>query len=97
MTFSWGNKSHSPEANAKRKKTVGETMIKKKIEKGRQKNAWYCQICGKKYYTEKEKRKPKGKSEWYCQKCGEKHSRGNLKFSICEECFRKLILIKEKK
>jgi len=97
MTFSWGNKSHSPEANAKRKKTVGKTMIKKKIEKKREKNAWYCQICGKKYYTEREKRKPKGKSDWYCQKCGEKHSRGNLKFSICEDCFKKLILIKEKK
>jgi len=75
----------------KRKKTIGETMIEKKAEKGKQKNAWYCQNCGKKYYTEREKIKPKGKNEWHCQNCGKKHSRGNLKFSICEKCFKKLI------
>ena len=74
-----------------KKKTLGEVMEKKKIDRQREKNAWYCQECGKKYYTEKEEGKSKEESERYCSKCGKKHLKKNdLKFSVCEKCFCKL-------
>ena len=51
MKLNWNKKSlartHSPEAKAKRKKSMTRVMEAKRKERG----AWFCQVCGKKYYN----------------------------------------------
>jgi len=71
MTFkvgnfiSWPQRAQSKEAQAKRKKTLSATMAKKKQEKRRERNAWYCQCCGEKHYA--------GEPKYFiCQSCFDK-------------------------
>jgi len=49
-SISWPQRAQSKEAQAKRKKTLSVTMAKKKQERRREKNSWYCQCCGEKHY-----------------------------------------------
>ena len=50
MTFNWGLRSRSKEAREKRAITYAKTMAVKKAERAKEKGAWYCQACGKKFY-----------------------------------------------